>query len=291
MSVARKRTGLRLASITALSLLVLTGANPYESPVADAAQRGDLEAVRALLQQGADPNAAQADGLTALHWAALNDKLGIAEILLYAGAAISPVTRVGGYTPLHLASQSGHGEVARTLLEAGADANAYTTTGVSSLHFAAQADAAEAIRALIEHGAEVDARDTFSSRTPLMFAAYRGAVDATKALVSADADVSATTDVKDYVEISAAANTDRARRNRIRAAAEPPEPESERERPRGGNNNSRRAPCVAPGLPEIRSSTEQIGQQGGFAALTLPLAKDTSKRIAAWWRPEPTSIK
>ena len=272
MSVARERTGLRMASITALSLMVFAGATPYESSVADAAQKGDLEAVRTLLQQGADPNAAQPDGLTALHWAALNDKLGIAEILLYAGAAISPVTRIGGYTPLHLASQSGHGEVVRKLLEAGANANAYTSTGVSSLHFAAQADAAEAIRALIEHGAEVDARDTFSSRTPLMFAAYRGAVDATQALVRADADLSATTDVKDYVEISAAANTDRARRNRIRAAAEPPEPESDREQPRGGNNNSRRAnssraPCVAPGLPEIRSSTEQIGQQGGFAAL------------------------
>ena len=268
MSVARRRTGLRVASMAALSLMVFAGATPYESLVADAAQEGDLEAVRALLQQGADPNAAQPDGLTGLHWAALNDKLGIAEILLYAGATVSPVTRVGGYTPLHLASQSGHGVVARVLLEAGADANAYTTTGVSSLHFAAQADAAEAIIALIEHGAEVDARDTFSNRTPLMFAAYRGAVEATEALVRADADMSATTAVKDYVEISRAASTDRARRNRIVAAAEPPEPRPERQQSRGGGgNNSQRAPCVAPGLPEIRSSTEQIGQQGGFAAL------------------------
>ena len=268
MSVARRRTGLRVASMAALSLMVFAGATPYESLVADAAQKRDLEAGRALLQQGADPNAAQPDGLTGLHWAALNDELGIAEILLYAGATVSPVTRVGGYTPLHLASQSGHGVVARTLLEAGADANAYTTTGVSSLHFAAQADAAEAILALIEHGAEVDARDTFSNRTPLMFAAYRGAVEATEALVRADADMSATTAVKDYVEISRAASTDRARRNRIVAAAEPPEPRPERQQARGGGgNNSQRAPCVAPGLPEIRSSTEQIGQQGGFAAL------------------------
>ncbi len=269
MSVARRRTGLRVASIAALSLMVFAGATPYESLVADAAQKGDLDAVRALLQQGADPNAAQPDGLTGLHWAALNDKLGIAEILLYAGATVSPVTRIGGYTPLHLASQSGHGVVARALLEAGADANAYTTTGVSSLHFAAQADAAEAILALIEHGAEVDARDTFSNRTPLMFAAYRGALEATEALVRADADLSATTAVKDYVEISEAARADRARRNRIVAAAEPPEPRPERQQGRGGGggNNASRAPCVAPGSPEIRSSIEQIGQQGGFAAL------------------------
>ncbi len=272
MSVARNRTGLRMASIMALSLMVLAGATPFESPVADAAQQGDLEAVRTLLQQGEDPNAAQADGLTALHWAALNDELQIAEILLYAGATVSPVTRVGGYAPLHLASQTGHGEVVRRLLEAGANANAYTSTGVSSLHFAAQADAAEAIRALIEHGAEVDARDAFSNRTPLMFAAYRGALEATRALVQADADLSATTDVKDYIEISAAANADRSRRNRIRAAAEPPEPREERQQPRGGGNNAQRnnaqrAPCVAPGLPNILNSTEQIGKQGGFAPL------------------------
>ena len=271
MSVARGSTALRMASITALSLMVLAGADPYESPVADAAQLGDLEAVRALLQQGEDPNAAQADGLTALHWAALNDKRGITEILLYAGATVSPITRVGGYTPLHLASQNGHGEVVRKLLESGADANAFTGTGVSSLHFAAQADAAEAIRALIEHGAEVDARDSFSSRTPLMFATHRGAVEATRALVSADADLSATTLVKDYVEISEAANTDRARRNRIVAAAEPPEPRQERQQGRGGGNNNaqrnNRAPCLAPGLPKILNSTEQIGKQGGFAPI------------------------
>ncbi len=278
MSVARGRTALRMTSITALSLMVLAGAAPYESPVADAAQLGDLEAVRALLQQGEDPNAAQADGLTALHWAALNDKLGIAEILLYAGATVSPVTRIGGYTPLHLASQSGHGQVVSKLLEAGADANAFTTTGVASLHFAAQADAAEVIRALIEHGAEVDARDSFSSRTPLMFATHRGAVEATRELVRADADLSATTLVKDYVEISEAANTDRARRNRIVAAAEPQEPEAEPEadnqRSRGGNaqrqqqrRQPQREPCLAPGLPKILNSTEQIGKQGGFAPI------------------------
>ena len=262
MSVARKRTGLWLAPIVALSLTVLAGATSDESPVADAAQQGDIEAVRTLLQRGEDPNAAQADGLTALHWAALNDELGIAEIVLYAGATVGPVTRVGGYTPLHLASRSGHGAVVRALLEAGADANAYTTTGVSSLHFAAQADAAEAIRALVEHRADVNARDAFSSRTPLMFASYRGALEATRALVDADADLSATTAVKDYVEIAAEATTERERRARVRKAAEDPDPDAEPERARGG-----RQPCLASDLPKILSSTEQVGQQGGFSAL------------------------
>ncbi len=262
MSVATRETGLRKVSIAMLALLVLAGATPAESPVADAAQRGDLEAVRALLQQGADPNAAQADGLTGLHWAALNGGDGIAEILLYAGAAASPVTRVGGYTPLHLASQSGHGAVVLTLLEGGANADKYTTTGVTALHFAAQSDAADAIRALVEHGADVNARDAFSNRTPLMFASHRGALEATRALVFADADLTATTNVKDYVEIVAANTAEQAQRARIIAAAEEPDPDAEPQRPR-----TPRLPCLEEDGPKIMSSTEQIGTQGGFAAL------------------------
>jgi ankyrin repeat protein len=118
--MSKKNTGLRLASVVALSLL-LVGAAPAESPVADAAQANDVEQVRSLLRQGADANAAQTDGLTALHWAALNDNQEIAELVLYAGGAVKPLTRVGGYTPLHLAARAGHTSIVTTLLEAGAD--------------------------------------------------------------------------------------------------------------------------------------------------------------------------
>ncbi|NNM35114.1 MAG: ankryin, partial [Gemmatimonadetes bacterium] len=57
--------------VTFLAVLLTLGASPVaESPVADAAQDGDAEAVLQLLRQGADANAAQPDGMTALHWAA-----------------------------------------------------------------------------------------------------------------------------------------------------------------------------------------------------------------------------
>ena len=95
------------AGAFALYLTTLVGAAPSSSPVADAAMRGDREAVRALLKQGADVGAAHGDGMTALHWAAERGDAEMAEMLLYAGANVAAVTRIGQYTPLHLASQAG----------------------------------------------------------------------------------------------------------------------------------------------------------------------------------------
>ena len=50
--------------------LVVAGATLPPSPVADAAMKGDLATVRALISRGANVNAPQGDGMTALHWAA-----------------------------------------------------------------------------------------------------------------------------------------------------------------------------------------------------------------------------
>ena len=59
------------------------------APVADAAMEGDRDAVRALLKQAADVNAAQGDGMTALHWAAMKDDAELAQMLLFAGANVA----------------------------------------------------------------------------------------------------------------------------------------------------------------------------------------------------------
>ena len=253
MLAARMKASFHMGSIVALSLLLVAATPAPDSPVADAAERGDLEAVRALLRDGADANGAQADGTTALHWAAMNDDVRIVEVLLYAGATVKPTTRLGGYTPLHLASRNGHGDVVRALLEGGADPNGFTHTGVSALHFAAQANSAEAIRALVEHGADVDSRDTHSSRTPLMFAAVRNSATAMRALIDAGADMSATTDIKDYEQISTANTEDRARRTAVRNAGLPPD-----QRPaarRGGGAPPQSARTAASGADQKAATT------------------------------------
>src|SRR5947209_7938859 len=78
-----------------------------DTRVADAAQAGNAEGVRALLKQAVDVNAAQGDGMTALHWAALKGEAEMAKVLLYAGANVRATTRMAAYTPLFMAAKSG----------------------------------------------------------------------------------------------------------------------------------------------------------------------------------------
>src|SRR5207237_6700323 len=81
------------------------------SPIADAAEQGNLALVRSLVQQHANVNAAQADGMTALHWAAMRDDAALAQILIDAKAVLDPSTRLGAYTPLYLAAKTGNDPV------------------------------------------------------------------------------------------------------------------------------------------------------------------------------------
>ena len=95
-----------LSLIGMVGMSVLTSAATGPSLVADAAQAGDREAVKALLKQAADVNGAQGDGMTALHWAAQNNDVDLVQMLLYAGANAKATTRINGYTPLLLAAKA-----------------------------------------------------------------------------------------------------------------------------------------------------------------------------------------
>ena len=213
------------AGAALIATLLLWAGTPPESPVADAAMRGDAEEVRALLRSGADVNAAQGDGMTALHWAAELDDAAMAEALLAAGGNTSAVTRLGDYTPLHVASKSGSDGVVRVLLQHGADPQARTSTGgAAPLHFAAGAGDQDVVNALLEQGAEVDVREGMWHQTPLMFAAAGGHTGVVTTLLEAGADPSATARVMDMAEREQLDRADRRRQeeiqSRIRAARE-----------------------------------------------------------------------
>ncbi len=189
----------RLISYSSLIALVLTiavhAAGP--APVADAAMAKDREAVKTLLKNGADVNAAQGDGMTALHWAARNGDAELAQMLLYAGANVKATTRLGGYSPLMMAAEQGNADVIKALIAGGSDAKAANTMGTTPLMLAARSGNPQAVTTLVENGAEIEAREKTFGQTPLMFAVSMNRVDAIKALIKAGADLKATSKVND----------------------------------------------------------------------------------------------
>jgi ankyrin repeat protein len=193
---------MRRFAVAVLATALLTGAIlPDDRALLDAAKRGDVAAVKALLKEGADPNAAQGDGLTALHLAAQQGSLDVTKALLDAKADIAAKTRIGGYTPLHLAAQGAHATLVKALLDAGADPAAVTTTsGVTPLHLAAKALGGEAaVRELLKRGSPVNALEK-GGQTALMFAAAAGRTAAVVDLMKSGADPSIRTKVEDVLQ-------------------------------------------------------------------------------------------
>ena len=197
----------RLMGLAACSALMMTawlGAAPSSSPVADAAMKGDRDALRALLKQGADVSAAKGDGMTALHFAADRGDVAMTEMLVYAGANVAAVTRIGHYTPLHLASRAGNAAVAQALVKAGADVSARTTTsGVTPLHLAAASGNSEIITLLLDKGADANAKESEWGQTPLMFAAADNRAEAISLLLKRGADATIKTRTIDIAHQSA----------------------------------------------------------------------------------------
>ena len=203
LTVTTERPPLRVDVFGSLLLALLFGWGGMatgDSPVADAAMHDDVDAVRMLLEQGADVNASRGDGMTGLHWAALNGNAEIARLLVGAGADLEAATRLGAHTPLHVAAKEAHGELVEMLAEAGGEVAAVTGTGAMPLHFAAAAGDVRAIAALVGHGAPVDPTEPEWGQTPLMFAAALGRTNAVVALLDAGADATITARVMDLVE-------------------------------------------------------------------------------------------
>ncbi|MGH7468638.1 MAG: ankyrin repeat domain-containing protein, partial [Longimicrobiales bacterium] len=211
-----KTTKLRVLGVLGLAVL-LGGAAAPPSPVADAAMRRDITAVRALLRTGADVNGAQGDGMTALHWAARHDDVELAVLLIRSKANQNALTRIGAYTPLHVAGEAGSARVVAALLKAGSNAKLITSTGVTALHLAALGGSAAATRALLDHGADMNAKEPAWGQTPLMIAASHGRTEAVKVLLKGGADHRIAARVVDLMELAATDRLGRQRRNQTLA--------------------------------------------------------------------------
>src|SRR5215510_16219932 len=124
--------------------------------LSDAVKNGDKEALRSLLQKGANVNATEGDGATALHWAGYRDDLEAADLLIRAGAKVNAANDLGA-TPLWTACQNGSEAMARRLLAAGANPNAKLLLGETPLMMASRAGNAAVVEQLLAKGADVNA--------------------------------------------------------------------------------------------------------------------------------------
>ncbi|MBY0505961.1 MAG: ankyrin repeat domain-containing protein [Bryobacteraceae bacterium] len=176
-------------SITALFLLATYSLSAADAPLADATERRDTAARNQLLAQGANVNAAQVDGATALHWAVFHDDAEAVTALLRAGAKANTLNRYG-VPPLAAACTNGNAVIMNQLLAAGADPNAELKGGETMLMLAARAGHVDAVKALLARGAKVDARERLG-QTALMWAAAEGHTAVVVALLEAKTDLHA----------------------------------------------------------------------------------------------------
>ena len=159
------------------------------SEVADAAMRKNAQTIRALLQQNADVNAAQADGTTALHWAARWNDVETATALTKAGANPQARNRDGA-TPMFLAALNGSAAMIETLLNAGADPNApILSRGETALMMASRTGKLDPVKLLVTRGAKVNATETLRGTNALMWAAEQGHAEIVKFLLENGAEV------------------------------------------------------------------------------------------------------
>jgi uncharacterized protein len=185
-AVAQAKAGLDAAG-TDLSAVALAKADAL---LADAVQRRDQQAVLSLLQQGADVNAPQSDGATALHWATYLEDADTTALLIRAGARVDQSNQYG-MTPLALAAASGNARIIDQLLKAGADPNRAVRAGETPLMLAARTDRADAVKVLLSAGAHVDAKENWNGQTALMWAAAAGNGPIVQTLIDRGADIRA----------------------------------------------------------------------------------------------------
>uniref|UniRef100_A0A452J687 Uncharacterized protein n=1 Tax=Gopherus agassizii TaxID=38772 RepID=A0A452J687_9SAUR len=131
------------------------------------------------------------NGYTPLHIAAKQNQLEVARSLLQYGASANAES-MQGVMPLHLAAQEGHADMAGLLISKQANGNLGNKSGLTPLHLVAQEGHVPVADVLIRHGVTVDAA-TRMGYTPLHVASHYGNIKLVKFLLQHQADVNAKT--------------------------------------------------------------------------------------------------
>lgn len=159
----------RLAWMVLVAGCAMAAACDKNTPLMDKVVAGDATAVSALIAKGADVNARNSYGWTALSHAARAGNTELVKLLLAHGADANARDQ-SGWTPLMRAAMKGHAEAVRVLLEHGAAVNdKEKEEGWTALHWAAARGHDQVVAILLSHGADYTLR-TQDGLTPLMLA-------------------------------------------------------------------------------------------------------------------------
>lgn len=154
------------ADINTIRKLLQEGADPnakqwYNGTALHAvASDGNTETAKLLLDAGADVNAKDKSDQTILHWAVQDENLSVIELLIKWGADVDAVSKYND-TPLHYAARNSFSQAGAVLLllKAGADVNALNTEGQTALHYAAKKGNIFCMQVLLDHGCDPEIRD------------------------------------------------------------------------------------------------------------------------------------
>lgn len=149
-----------------------------------AVKRDDANAVRTLLARGFDPDTPDPKGLSGLYLALREPSPKVAAALIDWPKTNVEIRTRDDESPLMMAALKGYLELARRLIDRGADVN---KTGWTPLHYASTGGHLAIMELLLEHHAYIDAESP-NGTTPLMMAAQYGSIEAIKLLLEAGAD-------------------------------------------------------------------------------------------------------
>jgi ankyrin repeat protein/CHAT domain-containing protein len=181
---------LLIVSIIILIITLVTAfASDIDSQLIEVAITGDTETIKFLIDNGADVNAKDKNGYTALMVAVKHDHIELVKLLIDKGVDVN-VKHKGNKTALMSAAKRGNTETVKLLIDKDADVNAKDKKGKTALMIAARLGNTKTVKLLIDKGADVNAKDS-SDYTTLMRAVRLGNTEIVKLLIENGADVNA----------------------------------------------------------------------------------------------------
>ena len=163
------------------------------TPLMMACWDGNVDPVDALLNAGADPNITDPNGDSCIHFAVHGEcSIEAIQAIVDHGADVN-AANISNETALIISCENGNLDAISVLLNAGADPGIANATGDTCLHAAVYGGCSiEVLHSLLDHGADVNATNK-NNVTALMIACLKGNADAIDALLNAKADTSIAT--------------------------------------------------------------------------------------------------